>query len=330
MGNGVSPNEDVQIDRWNARSIRRQVTRLVREDTSAEVLFYMYASVGEHLAYTSILTSSGLEPIEKLEGLRAAPDSIIRRTSYRSWSVSRPSELQHNRFSTFEEDYGSVDAIRGQPTFDNFYAPHEITDQARALMFDGEQFLGFLGAIRQGGEKFDPRTLSRLRQKTEVYRRLLVLACTAQQNDTVGAMHLIADEYGAVLHADERAATWLTTRRRDHIKRVVSTSLRFAVDGFKVSSCWLDDGSRKLRHIALSSAPTLRVSAWNHLSKTQRDIASLAIEGLTNREIARLQGISESTVKYHLRRILESTGTSSRSELGAIRAQHHARTSSGD
>lgn len=51
------------------------------------------------------------------------------------------------------------------------------------------------------------------------------------------------------------------------------------------------------------------------LTQRQKELVSLVLEGLTNREIAQRLGISEHTVKNYLFRIFDKLGVSSRAEL---------------
>lgn len=51
------------------------------------------------------------------------------------------------------------------------------------------------------------------------------------------------------------------------------------------------------------------------LSRIEADIMRLAVEGLTNREIASRVHLSQNTVKFHIRQILQKTGASNRTEL---------------
>ena len=51
------------------------------------------------------------------------------------------------------------------------------------------------------------------------------------------------------------------------------------------------------------------------LSRIESDIMRLAVEGLTNREIASQVHLSQNTVKFHIRQILQKTGASNRTEL---------------
>ena len=51
------------------------------------------------------------------------------------------------------------------------------------------------------------------------------------------------------------------------------------------------------------------------MSRIGRDIMRLAVEGLSNREIAAQVHLSQNTVKFHMRQIFDKTGTSNRTEL---------------
>lgn len=51
------------------------------------------------------------------------------------------------------------------------------------------------------------------------------------------------------------------------------------------------------------------------LSATETEILRMAVEGMTNREIAVKVHLSQNTVKFHMRQILQKTGASNRTEL---------------
>jgi len=51
------------------------------------------------------------------------------------------------------------------------------------------------------------------------------------------------------------------------------------------------------------------------MSRLEREIMRLVVEGKTNREIAAEVHLSQNTVKFHMRQILQKTGTSNRTEL---------------
>ncbi|MBQ6338507.1 MAG: helix-turn-helix transcriptional regulator, partial [Kiritimatiellae bacterium] len=54
------------------------------------------------------------------------------------------------------------------------------------------------------------------------------------------------------------------------------------------------------------------------LSKRQIDILNLVAKGLSNKEIARIVGLSPDTVKYHVAKILQIIGSSTRAEATSI------------
>lgn len=60
---------------------------------------------------------------------------------------------------------------------------------------------------------------------------------------------------------------------------------------------------------------------FNSLSHRQREIISLVVDGLTNREIADTLIITENTVKVHLRNILDKLAVRNRQQLAAFAAQ---------
>jgi DNA-binding NarL/FixJ family response regulator len=78
--------------------------------------------------------------------------------------------------------------------------------------------------------------------------------------------------------------------------------------------------SQQMRRVLSALAnglPPLVTDAKGHvlLSKREHEIVSKVAEGMKNREIAELLGVSEHTVKNHLFRVFERLGISSRAEL---------------
>jgi len=57
---------------------------------------------------------------------------------------------------------------------------------------------------------------------------------------------------------------------------------------------------------------------WTRLSLTQRAVAQLVSQALTNQQIARRLFLSPHTVNYHLRQIFRKLGINSRVELARI------------
>jgi DNA-binding NarL/FixJ family response regulator len=73
---------------------------------------------------------------------------------------------------------------------------------------------------------------------------------------------------------------------------------------------WADKARRELSKIA--AAP-----AVGGLTETERRVAALVTQGLTNREVASAMFVTENTVQTHVRHIFRKFGVRSRTELAA-------------
>ena len=113
--------------------------------------------------------------------------------------------------------------------------------------------------------------------------------------------------------------TWLRRRRRARESREY---LREARDGFERLGArpWAERAREELR--ASGERSSLPVAdAWDDLSAQETQIASMAIQGLTNREIGERLYISHRTVGSHLYRMFPKLGISSRTELVRLAAE---------
>jgi PAS domain S-box-containing protein len=85
-----------------------------------------------------------------------------------------------------------------------------------------------------------------------------------------------------------------------------------SVAAVAIDSATMQERLRNTRTGAVAPRPQ---RAPLDLSRTETDIMRLAVEGLTNREIASRVHLSQNTVKFHVRQILQKTGASNRTEL---------------
>ncbi|HEV2414595.1 MAG TPA: GAF domain-containing protein [Candidatus Dormibacteraeota bacterium] len=85
-----------------------------------------------------------------------------------------------------------------------------------------------------------------------------------------------------------------------------------SVAAVAIDSATMQERLRSPRTLAGAAKPTRPPL---DLSRIESDIMRLAVEGLTNREIATRIHLSPNTVKFHIRQILQKTGSSNRTEL---------------
>jgi GAF domain-containing protein len=77
----------------------------------------------------------------------------------------------------------------------------------------------------------------------------------------------------------------------------------------------IDGASMSERLERASAGPRRAASAAPRLNTIERQILSLLVEGTTNADIAKAVHLSQSTVKFHVRQILQRVGASNRTEL---------------
>lgn|GEM_PF-3144848 len=85
-----------------------------------------------------------------------------------------------------------------------------------------------------------------------------------------------------------------------------------SVAAVAIDSATMQERLRQTRSPEPSRKPA---KAAPELSRPAREIMRLAVEGLTNREIATQMHLSQNTVKFHMRQILQKTGAANRTEL---------------
>ena len=83
----------------------------------------------------------------------------------------------------------------------------------------------------------------------------------------------------------------------------------------------------RLRHWDHADRPAY---GWGSLTDTERRIADLVAQGLSNREVAGQIFLSTHTVAYHLRHIFWKLGVTSRVQLGRMVAEQDARDTGED
>ena len=144
-----------------------------------------------------------------------------------------------------------------------------------------------------------------------------------------------ADRFSAALGADltrwplQRArlllayGQWLRRQRRIADSR---PPLREARDAFDAMGCaaWSDQARRELRASGESSRRR-DLAARDQLTAQELQIAQLAAQGLSNRDIAQRLYLSHRTISTHLYRVYPKLGITGRGELRSALSTHTAR-----
>ena len=107
------------------------------------------------------------------------------------------------------------------------------------------------------------------------------------------------------------------------LKTAASEILIEALNAVAAGDYWLDRARVSnfvdvLRRLNSTITPT---GDPYGLTERQREILTLVVEGLNNRDIARRLAISEHTVKHHLTQVFNKTGVSTRLELAMLATQ---------
>jgi ATP/maltotriose-dependent transcriptional regulator MalT len=110
--------------------------------------------------------------------------------------------------------------------------------------------------------------------------------------------------------------SWLLDRRRIGPAR---DALRFAHATFDAlgAGAWANRASQKLAESGQQAEPQAR-HAWAKLSPQELQVAQLAAQGLSNRDIGARLYLSHRTVGSHLNRVYPKLGVHTRTELGTV------------
>jgi DNA-binding NarL/FixJ family response regulator len=110
---------------------------------------------------------------------------------------------------------------------------------------------------------------------------------------------LEAGRSGAAFFADERSPVDLRDRLREIATDIIGKT------------------SATANGLPAIKRPTSAPSSERHLTARQKQIVAMLKLGASNREIARVLGVTEGTVKVHLHRIFKRIGVTNRTHLAA-------------
>ncbi len=204
------------------------------------------------------------------------------------------------------------------------YEPIGLHDQLRLVVYHEGCFVGWMGALRVRGEPpFTRADLRRVRPLADAMADAMIAAERTERADTPEeGSDLVLCPDGTIEFASEDGCGLLgRPGARDELRAWVR-----GVDAAEPGGASVIRGHRarwtRLHgaggvHYLVNLEPiaTLRLHPTFALSRTQREIATLAAEGATVPEIAGQRDMAESTVRAHVRQVYERLGVSTRVDL---------------
>jgi DNA-binding CsgD family transcriptional regulator len=178
--------------------------------------------------------------------------------------------------------------------------------------------MNLLGALEERAQKID----NPWERATRARCRGLVCAARGDFAHAFDAFEMALHEHEHLQTPTDRARTLLALgrlQRRLNRKRAARSSLEAALDSFEElgARLWAELTRNELQRIG-GRAPTR-----NTLTPTERRVAELVEQGLSNKEIATTLVVTVKAVEANLTRIYAKLGIRSRTELTRLLIQQH-------
>lgn len=240
-------------------------------------------------------------------------------------SIQQMPHRLRNRFRFLRSDV-HMERAEDSDFLRTYYVDEEVGDQLRAVVYDGNVFLGWVGVLRRGArERFTKKEQAKLSRRMSDTLGVLRAAEVMSSGDVSETPGYVLFEHagGRPLSVSQNLELWLSSERRAALGRHVrrhrpGTHENALVDGFRVAFTAMEgrDGMQVLA--AFSPERPLRADAASSLTRSERRLAELSARGLTNAEAADLMSVSVNTVKTHLKRVYRKLEVTSRAELATV------------
>lgn len=236
-------------------------------------------------------------------------DLLVQRR--RGWSIRDPAPHNANAFATFGEDYHRKDfselTDQGEhiPVYRSFYAPVEVADQLRALMYQGHRSLGWFGLYRRGkGNKFLQQEKEALNAVSgEFLARMSAVEALSSREEPDDLEHVILGSKLEVRWTSARASSWLNTRRLEHLReRVKRKEQDFVLDGVATRVVAMKLPSHGQEYLLiLEPTASIMLSPLAGLPHQTRRVANLILSGMSMTEIASIESLTTTQTRRHIR-----------------------------
>lgn len=177
----------------------------------------------------------------------------------------------------------------------------------RCLLADGQDFR-LLGCFKNAGE---------LSENLQVPPDVLLCALRGEQDVSFSDLRAASPRSAVVILRRDFSAEYAHQALQMGIRGLVSSTaslelLRDCLRKTAQGELWMENS---LSMLLLDTRPI-------HLSKRQSELIHLLAQGLKNKEIASILGISEGTVKSYLTALFEKVGAKDRFELALFGLKH--------
>ena len=252
-------------------------------------------------------------------------DSASRQVRKVATPIQQTPPRLRNRFRFLRSDL-RMERAEESDFLRTFYIDAEVGDQLRALIYDGDVFLGWVGVLRRGArERFTKKEQTKLSKRVGDVLSTLRAAEAMSRGGLGEAPAYVLFEHGSgrSLSVSPNLEPWLSSARRAALGRHVcrhrpGEAEDVFIDGYRVAFTAMDSEHGMQVLAAFWPLRPLRADAASSLTRAERELADSSARGLTNAEAADALGLSVNTVKTHLKRVYQKLDVSSRAELACL------------
>ena len=298
--------------------IRQYVVGVLREAVSNELgLFFDCVEHAGECIFTTILPDGDEDAAAAIKRVEGTPAVDL------PWLPSLVHPATINHFISVRRFYPDEFTF-AIPVMKTLLLPLGVSDQLRALMYDGPRFIGWIGLLRRGPltTQFREAEVATLERVVDEVKAALVVARARQDEALEDGICAVCDATGAIEHASPAFDKWLTPDRHGYLRlwtrafdAGTDTTVSRVLSGAEVRMMRVDGAGGVRYMITVDRAEMLRLRPRYWLTPRQLEVAELAVGGATNADVARVLDVSPETVKSHLKTIYDRLGVTNRLEL---------------
>lgn len=298
--------------------MRRELTRVIKEHVDAAAGLTFRCVEGDNGTYYTTSPVAAGDP-ELCDGTRRHLEGPAKSAP---WLPDRVDPEVINRFVRVRSYYEEKELLNYNMQTE-VSRPLGISDQIRALIYDGKRFVGWVGVLRTDGGRYRTAQEDMLQGAIPSIRAVLTAADQMKYGAVEDGLFAVMTPEGEIEHASEAFGRWCEEDCRDYLRRRIrdidasrdreNVQVRRGVE-FRILR--LDGSGMSVRYLVTVGRPELmRVCPRYWLTERQREIAEYVVAGATSREIAQTLELSPATVKTHMKNAYRRLGVSSRVEL---------------